>query len=60
MLFRSPPSVNRYMGMIWSTQLLYPEVAQYDLYEEAVEYYELFYHSELTREQFDALVANAL
>lgn len=56
----SPPSVNRYMGMIWSTQLLYPEVAQYDLYEEAVEYYELFYHSELTREQFDALVANAL
>ncbi|HCS74674.1 MAG TPA: ABC transporter substrate-binding protein [Clostridiales bacterium] len=25
-----PPSVNRYMGMIWITQLLYPEEAGYD------------------------------
>lgn len=56
----TPPSVNRYMGMIWITQLLYPEEAQYDLYEETAKYYELFYHTELTREQYDALVENAI
>ncbi|MGB4504162.1 MAG: ABC transporter substrate-binding protein, partial [Syntrophaceticus sp.] len=43
-----PPSVNRYMGMIWITQLLYPDKAQYDLYKETAKYYELFYHSKLT------------
>jgi iron complex transport system substrate-binding protein len=56
----SPPSVNRYMGMIWITQLLYPEQAQYDLFEETAKYYELFYHCELTKEQYAALVANSI
>ena len=55
-----PPSVQRYLGMMWMSQLLYPETAQYDLYEAVKEYYELFYHAELTFEQFDALVANAI
>ncbi|WP_303863658.1 ABC transporter substrate-binding protein [Alkalibaculum bacchi] len=56
----SPPSVNRYMGMLWITQLLYPEEAGYDMYDEAAKYYELFYHSELTEEQYNKLVANSL
>ncbi|MCB8818557.1 ABC transporter substrate-binding protein [Desulfosporosinus shakirovi] len=56
----SPPSVNRYMGMIWITQLLYPDKAQYDLYKEAARYYELFYHSKLTEAQYKALVANSI
>lgn len=51
-----PPSVNRYIGMIWMTQILYPDIAQYDLYNETAKYYKLFYHCDLTREQFDALV----
>jgi iron complex transport system substrate-binding protein len=55
-----PPSVNRYMGMIWLTQLLYPEVARYDLYNEAARYYDLFYHCRLTRDQYDKLVANSM
>lgn len=55
-----PPSVQRYLGMMWMAQLLYPEAAQYDLLEAAKEYYALFYHCELTAEQFDALVANSL
>jgi len=55
-----PPSVNRYMGIIWMTQLLYPDKAQYDVYVEAVKYYKLFYHSELTEDQYKALVANSL
>ncbi len=56
----SPPSVNRYMGMIWITQLLYPEKAQYDVYKEAVKYYDLFYHCKLTEDQYKALVGNSL
>ena len=55
-----PPSVNRYMGMIWITQLLYPDKAEYDLYKETAKYYELFYHSKLTEDQYKALVANSI
>ena len=55
-----PPSVQRYLGMMWMSQLLYPEAAQYDLYGAVKEYYELFYHADLTFEQFDALVANSI
>ena len=55
-----PPSVQRYLGMMWMSQLLYPDAAQYDLFEAVKEYYELFYHAELTVEQFDALVANSI
>ena len=56
----SPPSVNLYMGMIWSTQLLYPEKAQYDAYKETAKYYELFYHCKLTEDQYKELVKNSL
>ena len=55
-----PPSVNRYMGMIWITQLLYPEQAGYDAYKEAARYYELFYHCKLAEDQYKDLVANSL
>ena len=55
-----PPSVQRYLGMMWMSQLLYPDAAQYDLYGAVKEYYELFYHCGLTFEQFDALVANSI
>ena len=56
----SPPSVNRYMGMIWITQLLYPEHAQYNLYEETAKYYKIFYHCDLTQEQYEELVADSI
>ena len=56
----SPPSVNRYLGMIWITQLLYPEKAQYNAYQEVAEYYKLFYHTVLTQDQYKGLVGNSL
>jgi len=56
----SPPSVNRYIGMLWLAKLLYPDYFDYDLYEEAVRYYDLFFHTDLTQGQFDALTANSL
>lgn len=55
-----PPSVQRYLGMMWMAQLLYPDTAQYDLYAEVAKYFQLFYHCDLTREQYDALVANSI
>lgn len=56
----NPPSVQRYLGLMWITKLLYPEEAAYDLYEDTAEYYRLFYHHELTKEQYDELVANSI
>jgi iron complex transport system substrate-binding protein len=56
----SPPSINRYLGMLWLGKILYPEYAAYDLYAEAAEYYRLFYSHELSREQFDRLTARSL
>ena len=54
-----PPSVNRYMGMVWLTKLLYPAEAAYDGYAETARYYKLFYHCELTEEQYTELVARS-
>ncbi len=51
-----PPSAQRFLGMTWLAKVLYPEIAQYDLYEEIARHYDLFYHCELTREMFDALM----
>ncbi|MCE5196175.1 MAG: ABC transporter substrate-binding protein [Negativicutes bacterium] len=50
-----PPSANLFMGMLWLTDLLYPEATNYDLYEKAAEYYRLFYGCDLTPGQFAAL-----
>ena len=56
-----PPSVQRYLGMMWLSKVLYPDATvQYDLFDDVHEYYELFYHCDLTRAQYDALVANSL
>lgn len=55
-----PPSVQRYLGMMWVAQLLYPDAAQYDLYAEVANYFRLFYHCDITEEQYHALVAGSI
>ncbi|MBQ4264284.1 MAG: ABC transporter substrate-binding protein [Clostridia bacterium] len=55
-----PPGVQRLLGMMWMGKLLCGELADYDLYEETAQYFDLFYHSELTREQYDALTADSI
>lgn len=54
-----PPSVQRLLGLLWMGDVLYPDDVDYDLYEEVKEYFSLFYHTELSREQFDALMVNS-
>ena len=55
-----PPSVQRYLGMLWMSELLYPEAAQLDMFAAVQEYFELFYHCKITREQYDALIQTSL
>jgi iron complex transport system substrate-binding protein len=54
----SPPTINRYLGMLWLGKLLYN--AEYDLYAETAEYYRLFYGYDLSRERFNTLTAGSL
>lgn len=56
----SPPAVQRYLGMLWLGELLYPDYTEYDLQEEITAYYKLFYDCELTDEMYQALTVNAL
>lgn len=55
----SPPSVQRILSLIWLPAALYPEYIDYDVYEETAKYFEMFYHCDLTREQFDILTENS-
>jgi iron complex transport system substrate-binding protein len=54
-----PPSVNRVIGIKWLGNLLYPDVFQYDMKKETKEFYQLFYHCDVTDEQIDQLLANS-
>jgi len=55
-----PPSVNRFMGITWLGNLLYPELFACDIREETRRFYQLFYQVGLTDEQVDGLLANAI
>ena len=54
-----PPSVQRLLGVMWMEKVLYPEAADYDMYEEVKTYFDLFYHCELTQELYQQLTANS-
>lgn len=57
----NPPSVQRYICMQWLSHILYPEAtSDYDMYEITREYYELFYHCDLTQDLYDNLVSRAM
>jgi iron complex transport system substrate-binding protein len=56
----SPPSINRYIGMLWLTKLLYPQYASYDLQALTIEYYNLFYGYTLSADEYKALTANSV
>ena len=55
-----PPSSQRLLGLMWMGKLFYPEQAQYDMQQALTEYYKLFYHHDLTQEQYAALMQNSL
>lgn len=55
----SPPSVNRVLGVWWLGNLLYPELYDYDIVQVAQEFYDLFWHYELTEEEALALLSRS-
>ena len=55
-----PPGMQRLLGMLLMGKVLYPDEADWDMYEETARHFELFYHSALTREQYDVLVKNSI
>ena len=54
-----PPSVNRVLGIKWLSNLLYPDVFQYDMKNETREFYKLFYHCDVSDTQIEALLGRS-
>lgn len=54
-----PPSVQRYLGMIWLPAILYPEYCDYDVKTEICRYYQLFYGYELSDSEYESLTQQA-
>ena len=55
--FDFPPGANRLVGLIWLSDILYPEVFHHDLRREVARFYRLFYRQEPTSAQIDALLS---
>ena len=56
----SPPSVNRMIGIEWLGSLVYPEIYTSDIREEVKNFYQLFYHIDVTDEQLDTILKDAV
>lgn len=54
-----PPSVNRVIGIWWLGNLLYPDIFDYDMVEKAQEFYKLFWHYDLSREEAESLLTRS-
>jgi iron complex transport system substrate-binding protein len=54
--FDYPPGANRLIGLVWLSEILYPQLFRHDLRRETKEFYRLFYQQEPTGEQLDALL----
>ncbi len=54
-----PPAVNRFIGLQWLTNLLYPEAYDIDIVATTQEFYSMFYHRDLTEEQVIELLGNS-
>ncbi len=50
------PSVNRLIGIEWLASVMYPDDIDFDIKDEVIEYYKLFYNCELTDEMYSELM----
>lgn len=55
--FDYPPGANRLIGLMWLSDILYPELFGHDMPREVAEFYRLFYHQEPSPEQIGQLLA---
>lgn len=54
--FDRPKSTNRLIGIYWLVDTIYPELKDVDIRQEAKDFYNLFYHLELSDEQLVSLL----
>lgn len=57
--FDRPPSANMILGIKWTAQILYPDLFNYDMKEEAKRFYKLFYFCDLTDAQLTTLLSRS-
>ena len=57
--FDYPPGANRLIGLVWLSEILYPDLFRHDLRKEVATFYKLFYHRDPTPQQLDALLGEA-
>lgn len=55
----SPPSLNMLLGIRWLGNLLYPDVYDYDMAEEAIRAYRLLWNYDLTPEEAEELLSRS-
>ena len=55
--FDYPPGANRLIGLLWLSEILYPEIFRHDYPKEIARFYRMFYHREPTAAQVAALLA---
>jgi iron complex transport system substrate-binding protein len=55
--FDYPPGANRLIGLVWLSEILYPDLFRNDLRAEIARFYRLFYHQEPTAAQIEALLS---
>lgn len=55
----APPSVNQVLGARWLMSIVYPELYEGDIYEDAEEFYRLFWHYELSDDEAREMLANS-
>jgi iron complex transport system substrate-binding protein len=54
-----PPAVNRFLGMQWVANMLYPDAYDVDMVEAVKEFYTLFYHVDVTDAKAKELLGNS-
>ena len=54
-----PPSVIRVLGVKWLGNLMYPDIFQYNIYDEAKEFFSTFFNMNLTDAQLDNILAES-
>ena len=55
-----PPSVNRFIGLHWMANLLYPELYDINIVDVAVDYYKVMYHVDVARADMEAMLKDCI
>jgi len=55
-----PPSVNRFIGLPWMANLLYPDLYEIDIVNFAIEYYKTMYHVEISRDVMEEMMVDSI